>query len=65
MESYGGLFLKKNEVLLLLTDRWNDWEASYTIAVMNSYSDYTVKTIGIDKADKVSMGGSGQKSISQ
>lgn len=48
--------IKRNEILILLTDRWNDWEASYTIAVANSFSDYTVKTIAIDKASKVSMG---------
>ena len=24
---------RKNEILLLLTDRWCDWEASYAIAV--------------------------------
>lgn len=47
---------QKNEILLLLTDSWNDWEASYTIAVANSFSDYTVKTIAIDKNPKVSMG---------
>lgn len=47
----------KNEILLLLTDRWNDWEASYAIAVANSYSDYVVRTIAIDKYPKISMGG--------
>jgi len=30
----------KNEVLIVLTERWNDWEASYAIAVINSFSDY-------------------------
>lgn len=49
--------MNRNEILLLLTDRWCDWEASYTAAVANSFSDYTVKTIGIDTAAKVSMGG--------
>lgn len=39
----------KNEILLLLTDKWCDWEASYAIAVANSFSDYIVKTIAIDK----------------
>ncbi len=48
--------IKRNKILLLLTDCWNDWEASYAIAVANSFSDYTVKTIAIDKASKVSMG---------
>ena len=28
---------KKNEILLLLTDRWCDWEASYAIAVANVF----------------------------
>jgi len=46
----------KNEILLLLTDKWCDWEASYAIAVANSFSDYAVKTIAIDKKPKVSMG---------
>lgn len=47
----------KNEILLLLTDRWCDWEASYAIAVANSFTDYTVKTIAIDNCPKLSMGG--------
>ena len=37
----------KNEVLIVLTEQWNDWEASYAIAVLNAYSDYKVKTIAI------------------
>jgi len=49
--------VNKNEILLFLTDRWCDWEASYAVAVANSFSEYNVKTIGIDTADKVSMGG--------
>lgn len=47
----------RNEILLLLTDRWCDWEASYAVAVINSFSDYKVKTIGITTTDLVSMGG--------
>jgi putative intracellular protease/amidase len=47
----------KNEILLLLTDRWCDWEAGYAIAVANSFSDYTVKTIAMDQSPKKSMGG--------
>lgn len=47
----------KNEILLLLTDRWCDWEAGYAIAVANSFSDYVVKSIAIDTNLKVSMGG--------
>jgi putative intracellular protease/amidase len=49
--------LNKNEILLFLTDRWCDWEASYAIAVTNSFSEYNVKTIGIDTRNQVSMGG--------
>lgn len=49
--------VEANEVLLLLTDRWNDWEASYAIAVINSFSDYVVKTVAADDEPKVSMGG--------
>lgn len=47
----------KNEVLIVLTEQWNDWEASYAIAVVNSFSDYEVKTIAIDDVPKKSMGG--------
>ncbi|AQR94867.1 type 1 glutamine amidotransferase family protein [Clostridium saccharoperbutylacetonicum] len=49
----------KNEVLILLTEQWNDWEASYAIAVINSFSDYEVKvkTIAVDDIPKKSMGG--------
>jgi putative intracellular protease/amidase len=49
--------MNRNEVLLLLTDRWCDWEASYAVAVINSFSDYSVKTIGISTTNLVSMGG--------
>ena len=52
----GNLMNKKNEILLLLTDRWCDWEASYAIAVANVFSDYVVKTIALDTSPKVSMG---------
>lgn len=47
---------KKNEILLLLTDKWCDWEASYAIAVTNAFSDYVVKTIALNKSPKVFMG---------
>jgi len=47
----------KNEVLIVLTERWNDWEASYAIAVINSFSDYEVRTIAVDDIPKKSMGG--------
>ena len=49
---------RKNEILLLLTDRWCDWEASYAIAVANVFSDYVVKTIALDTNPKASMGNS-------
>lgn len=49
--------LIKNEVLILLTHQWCDWEGSYAIAVINSFSDYVVKTIAIDHMPKTSMGG--------
>lgn len=48
--------MKKNEILLLLTDKWCDWEASYAIAPAHSYADFVVKTIAVDKEPKVSMG---------
>lgn len=47
----------KNEVLIVLTEQWNDWEASYAIAVVNSFSDYDVKTVAIEDVSKKSMGG--------
>jgi putative intracellular protease/amidase len=49
--------LNKNEVLVLLTEQWCDWEAGYALAVTNSFSDYVVKTISTDTIPKVSMGG--------
>jgi len=49
--------MKKKEVLLVLTERWADWEASYAIAGINSTQQYVVKTIAIDKYPKVSIGG--------
>jgi len=45
------------EVLLLLTDHWADWEASYAIARINDMPEYTVKTIAMDKRPKMSIGG--------
>ncbi len=49
--------MQRDEILLFLTDRWCDWEASYAIAVANSFSEYRVKTIGIDGGSQISMGG--------
>ena len=47
--------MKKKEILLMLTDCWCDWEASYAVA--NAFSDQHVRTIAIDKDDIVQMGG--------
>ena len=45
------------EVLLVLTDRWADWEASFAIAEVNSVSQYIVRTIAVDMSSKTSIGG--------
>jgi putative intracellular protease/amidase len=47
----------KKEVLLVLTDRWADWEAAYAIAGINDESAYIVKTVAIDLTSKTSIGG--------
>ena len=49
--------MSTKEVLLLLTDRWADWEAAHAIAGINLVPQYTVKTIGADKVPKTSIGG--------
>lgn len=49
--------MQEKEVLLLLTDRWADWEAAYAVAEINSVPAYVVKTIATDRAAKVSIGG--------
>lgn len=49
--------MNKNEILVVLTDKWNDWESSYVMAVANSFSDYKVKTITSGDGEKESMGG--------
>jgi len=49
--------MKTKEVLLLLTDNWADWEASYAISGVNMVEQYTVKTIAVDDKPKVSVGG--------
>lgn len=49
--------MSKREVLLLLTDRWADWEAAYAIAGINSSDEYLVKTISFDNLPKASIGG--------
>ncbi|RAV11258.1 type 1 glutamine amidotransferase family protein [Paenibacillus contaminans] len=46
------------EVLLLITDGFADWEASYVSAELNKpTTGFKVKTIAIDKEPKTSMGG--------
>lgn len=49
--------MNTKDVLLLLTDKWADWEASYAIAEVNSVPHYSVKTIALDKESKASIGG--------
>lgn len=49
--------MQVKEVLLLLTDHWADWEASYAIAEINSTGKYSVKTISVDSNPKISIGG--------
>jgi len=49
--------MQAKEVLVLLTDKWADWEAAYAIANINPNDEYTVKTIAADKDAKVSLGG--------
>ena len=49
--------MKPQDVLLLLTNNWADWEAAYTIPLVNSVPMYTVKTVAVDKQAKVSAGG--------
>lgn len=49
--------MQTKEVLLVLTDRWADWEASYAIAEINSAPEYAVKTISVDNLPKASIGG--------
>ena len=48
---------KVKEILLFLTDQWADWEASHAIAGISFAEQYIVKTIGIDKQSKISIGG--------
>ena len=49
--------MKTKDVLMLLTDRWADWEAAYAIAEVNSVPQYRVKTIAADREPKTSIGG--------
>lgn len=45
------------EVLLVLTDRWADWEPAYAISDIRMSGLYEVKTIALDRAPKESIGG--------
>lgn len=49
--------MQPKDVLLVLTDRWADWEASFAIAEVNSASRYVIRTIAVDKSSKTSIGG--------
>lgn len=49
--------MQPKEVLLVLTDRWADWEASFAIAQVNSVPEYVVRTIAVDRSSKTSIGG--------
>ena len=44
-------------ILLVLTDQWADWEAAYAIAGTNEEPEFIVKTVAVDLAPKVSIGG--------
>ena len=49
--------MRPRDVLVVLTERWADWEAGLAIAEVNSVSRYAVKTIAEDTKPKVSIGG--------
>ena len=49
--------MKEKEVLLLLTDEWSDWEASFAVAYLNLHPEYAVKTVALDTNSKTSVGG--------
>ena len=49
--------MQEKEVLVLLTDRWADWEAAYAVAGIKSIGQYDVRTIAADKKPKASIGG--------
>lgn len=47
-----------NDVLLLITDGFADWEASYVTAELNKPgTGFRIRTIAVDLEPKVSMGG--------
>ncbi len=48
----------KKEALVFISNGFADWEAAYVCAILNSpESEYAVRTIGLDRAPKTSMGG--------
>jgi len=49
--------MQTKQVLLVLTDKWVDWEAAYAIAEINLSPDYSITTVAIDLEPKVSIGG--------
>ena len=49
--------MNMKEVLLVLTDRWADWEAAYAISDIRMSGLYEVKTIALDRTPKESIGG--------
>lgn len=48
----------KKEVLVFISDGYADWEGAYICAELHQpHTAYVVKTVGLDKKPKVSMGG--------
>ena len=46
------------QILVFIFDGYADWEPAYVCAQLNApATGYAVKTIGLDRAPKVSMGG--------
>ena len=54
-------WMQGKEVLVLLTDRWADWEAAYAVAGIKSIGQYDVRTIAVDKKPKASIGGDSRR----
>lgn len=49
--------MNRKEVLLVLTDRWADWEPAYAISDIRMSELYEVRTIAMDRMPKESIGG--------
>ncbi len=49
--------MREKEVVLVLTNRWADWEAAYAVAVINDTPGFKVKTAAADLLPKASIGG--------